>query len=87
MFSITFFALICSFLGIALGRAMRLAYWSGFALLGWSYVLLMYIPWLSENIGQFLLAPNLFEYLDEVMHAVSPRTGGGSGACRASRLE
>jgi len=63
MLSITFFAMICSFLGIVLGRARRRVYWSGFALLGWSYMLLMYVPWLSENIGQFLLAPNLFNYL------------------------
>jgi hypothetical protein len=72
MFSITFFALICAFLGIALGRGLRRIYWSGFALLGWSYLLLSYNPWLNERFGQFLLAPNLFEYLDVVLHAGIP---------------
>jgi hypothetical protein len=43
----------------------------------------MYIPWFSENIGQFFLAPNLFEYLDEFMHAAPPPTGGGSGGLQS----
>jgi hypothetical protein len=76
MFSITVFAMICSLLGVALGRGMRRIYWSGFATLGWSYLLLMYIPWLHGNVGRFLLAPNLFVYLEELLHADSP---GGSG--------
>jgi hypothetical protein len=72
MFSITFFAMICSLLGIALGRGSRRVYWSGFALLGWSYLFLMYVPWLGTNIGQFLLAPELFEYLEDVLHGGAP---------------
>ena len=44
LFSITFFAMICSLLGIALGRGARRVYWSGFATLGWSYLLLIYRP-------------------------------------------
>ncbi len=76
MFSIMFFALICSFLGIALGRGLRRIYWSGFALLGWSYLLLIYTPGLHERFGQFLLAPNLFEYLDEVLHPDPPEASG-----------
>ncbi len=75
MFSITFFMMIGSFLGIALGRGMRRIYWSGFATLGWSYLLLIYVPWLDGKVGRFLLAPNLFEYLEEVLH--SDAQGGG----------
>ncbi len=77
--SITFFALICSFLGMVLGRGMRRVYWSGFALLGWSYILLMYVPWLGEHIGHFLLAPNLFEYLEEVLDESQGAAGGMGG--------
>jgi hypothetical protein len=75
MLSITFFTLICSLLGIAFGRKMRRVYWSGFATLGWGYLFLLYVPWLHEKVGQFLLAPNLFAYLEEVLHANSQ--GGG----------
>src|SRR2546423_9814773 len=64
LISITFFAMICSLLGIAWGRGTRRVYWSGFATLGWSYLFLIYVPWLHENVGQFLLAPNLFEQLE-----------------------
>jgi hypothetical protein len=77
--SITLFAMIASILGIVLGRGLRRVYWSGFALLGWSYLFLMYVPWLHENVGQFLLAPNLFDYLAEVLHADAQGGGGGSG--------
>ncbi len=76
MFSITFFAMICSFLGVALGRGMRRIYWSGFAILGWSYLLLIYVPWLDGKVGRFFLAPNLFAYLEEVLHSDSQ---GGAG--------
>jgi hypothetical protein len=75
IFSITFFTLLCSLLGIAFGRNIRRIYWTGFAVLGWSYMLLVCIPWLDENIGRFLLAPNLFAYLEEVLHSAPP--GGG----------
>jgi hypothetical protein len=73
MFSIMAFAMISSLLGVALTRGLRRAYWSGFALLGWSYLILVYVPWLHENVGQFLLAPHLFEELDAVIHP------GGAG--------
>jgi hypothetical protein len=87
MLSITFFAMICSFLGIALGRAGRRVYWSGFALLGWSYLLLVYVPWFNHNIGVYLLAPNLFDSLDEVLHADPPPGGGGSGGLQSVPIE
>jgi hypothetical protein len=67
MLSITFFAMICSLLGLALERGMRRIYWLGFATLGWGYLLLAYLPWLDEKVGQFLLAPTLFAYLYEVL--------------------
>ena len=74
--SITYFAMICSLLGIALGRGTRRVYWTGFAMLGWSYLLLIYIPWLHENLGQYLLAPNLFEQIEVFLQT---RESAGSG--------
>jgi hypothetical protein len=76
MLSITIFAMICSLLGVALRRAQRRAYWLGFATLGWSYLLIMYVPWLHANVGQFLLALNLFEYLEEIVHPEPSPAGG-----------
>jgi hypothetical protein len=76
MLSITIFAMICSLLGIALGRGTRRVYWTGFALLGWGYLLLIYLPWLHRNIGQYLLAPNLFEQIEVFLQA---RESAGSG--------
>ena len=75
MVSITFFTVIAAFLGIIFGRNTRRVYWSGFAVLGWSYLLLTGVPWLHENIGRSLLAPNLFAYLEEVMQSHPPAGG------------
>jgi hypothetical protein len=76
MFSITFFTMVCSLLGVALTRGLRRVYWSGFAALGWSYLLLMYAPWLDRKVGPFLLAPQLFPYLAEVLDSDNQAGGG-----------
>src|SRR5262245_3695592 len=77
MSSITFFTMICSLLGVAFERGMRRVYWIGFATLGWSYLLLIYAPWLESRIGRFLLAPNFFAYLAELLNPVPENSGGG----------
>jgi hypothetical protein len=76
MFSITFFTMVCSLLGVALTRGLRRTYWSGFAALGWSYLLLTYAPWLELKVGRFLLAPQLFPYLANVLDS-GTQAGGG----------
>jgi hypothetical protein len=77
MTSITFFVMIASTLGVALGRAMRRVFWSGFALLGWSYLLLTHVPWLTVAIGSRMLAPTLFAYIAELLHGEAKAGGGG----------
>jgi hypothetical protein len=77
MSSITFFVMICSLLGFALERGMRRVYWLGFAALGWSYLLLLYAPWVDQRIGRHLLASSLFSYLAAVLQAVPQPPGGG----------
>ena len=77
MLSITFFDLDmfasrhCTWVA-ARGRV----FWLGFAVLGWSYLLLLHVPWLHEKVGRFLLATNLFAYLEEVLHAEPEKAGG-----------
>lgn len=101
MFSVMAFAMIASLLGVALARGAKRVYWIGFATLGWSYLLLMYVPWLFENVGQFLLAKNLFEALEKVLHpegsvaivslggfrSMTLSAGGGMSAGRLSPLQ
>jgi hypothetical protein len=76
MLSITIFLMICSLLGIGLGRGLRRAYWLGFAVLGWSYLLLNHVPFLYDHVGQFLLAPNLLGYIDVLFESGSSGKGG-----------
>ena len=75
MLSITFFVMICSLLGVVLERGMWRVYWSGFATLGWSYLLLTYAPWLDSEVGVHLLAPNLFVVLAEFLHSEPAGSG------------
>jgi hypothetical protein len=79
MTSITFFVMICSLLGVALERGIRRVYWTGFATLGWSYLILIYAPWVDQRIGRHLLAPNLFALLAEALQPVIPPTPAGGG--------
>jgi hypothetical protein len=78
MTSIAFFVMISALLGVALERGMWRVYWSGFAALGWGYLILAYGPWLDQQIGSHFLGPNLLGYLAEVLHA-APAGGGGGG--------
>lgn len=65
LFSVTLFSLLAAPMGIIVGRGARRIYWSGFALLGWSYVVLISVPILYEHVGQRLLAPQLLDWLGE----------------------
>jgi hypothetical protein len=77
IFSVTYFALICSLLGIAFGRRARRVYWVGFALLGWGYLSLFYVPWaMNESVGEALLGANFFQYVGDIVH---PELSAGVG--------
>lgn len=68
LYSLTFFLLVASLLGIGFGRGPRRVFWIGFALLGWSYILLHYVPWNGRYLGPYLLAPSLFDALYDELH-------------------
>lgn len=75
--SIAFFSMTCALLGVAFGRNERRIYWTGFAALGWTYLVLSYSPWTEGKIGGHLFAPGLFGYLAEVLHAEPPPPAAG----------
>ncbi|MDB5353412.1 MAG: hypothetical protein JWN86_4659 [Planctomycetota bacterium] len=74
--SLTYFALLASWLGIAFGRGRRRVFWTGFALLGWGYVVLSHSSWMGNGFRSFLLAPNLSASLFEILH---PEEAAGAG--------
>ncbi len=74
--STMFFVMICSLLGAALERGMPRVYWSGFATLGWGYLFLYFAPWFDARGGPYLLGPQLFAYLDELL--ASEASGGSA---------
>lgn len=68
LYSLTFFSLIASLLGIGFGRGARRVYWTGFAALGWGYMALNYLPLHNRYFGPLLLSPNLFDELYDRIH-------------------
>src|SRR5687768_12663439 len=54
--------LVVAIIGAAHGRGPRRAFWSGFAIAGWAYILIHYGPWLSSQ-GPHLLPNALIELL------------------------
>jgi len=68
MLSISFFTLTCALLGIAFGRNERRIYWTGFATLGWMYLILTYAPALDAKIGRNLFGPILSWAIYQVVH-------------------
>lgn len=76
LLSLAFFALFASLMAVVLTRGPRRIYWIGFAFLGWMYVLLTLHPTLNERVGSNLLAPCLYEPLQQWLHP----DGNGSNA-------
>ncbi len=68
LYSLTFFLLVASLLGILFGQGPRRVFWTGFALLGWSYILLHFVPWNGRYLGPYLLAPSLFDAIYDELH-------------------
>jgi hypothetical protein len=73
MLSVAFFAMTCAPLGVAFGRNERRTYWTGFATLGWTYLVLAYAPWTSGKVGGDLFGPSACAYVAEVIHAAPPQ--------------
>ena len=74
--SVTYFALFCSLLGVAFGRRGRRVYWAGFAVLGWGYLSLFYLPWEFASVGDGLLGRNFFRDVADIVHPDAPAPGG-----------
>jgi hypothetical protein len=75
MLSVSFFTLTCALLGVAFGRNERRIYWTGFAALGWTYMVLTYAPMLDARIGNNLFGPNLSWAIYQSVHAEAPAGG------------
>ena len=57
--------LFAGILGVLFRRLDARAFWSGFALFGWGYAVLVFGPWLNTNIGPQLVTTKLLGYVHE----------------------
>jgi hypothetical protein len=69
--SLTWFLIVAALLGVLFGRGSRRVFWTGFALLGWSYLILTHHPTTVTFIRPYLLATRLFETLYPILHLPS----------------
>ena len=62
-FTLTVAALFVALVGVIFRQRASRAFWGGFALLGWGYLLLVFGPWFKDNVSQQLLTTKLLDYL------------------------
>lgn len=62
-FTLTVGALFAALLGLIFRQRASRAFWGGFALLGWGYLLLVFGPWFKDNVSHQLLTTKLLDYL------------------------
>lgn len=62
-FTLTWLALVSSFIAAACGRTDARRGWLAFSLAGWSYLLVSFGPWCNINLRPRLLTTELAEYI------------------------
>jgi hypothetical protein len=84
LFSLSILAMLTSVLGIVYRRGSKRVFWIGFAVFGWTHLVLAFAPWFNNAIGPKLLGASLFGELYPVVHTDSANWGmagyyGGMG--------
>ncbi|MDB5352859.1 MAG: hypothetical protein JWN86_4106 [Planctomycetota bacterium] len=72
---LTLLLLGISLLGILHRRGGARAFWQGFAIFGWGYLVLSQAPWIADQVGPRLPTTQLLAYAHEKAHP-SPETRG-----------
>lgn len=67
MFTLALVFLLSSILGIVYGRDRGRAFWTGFAVFGWCYLVVVFGPWFDRYVGPRLLSTHGIAYLQTVM--------------------
>ena len=70
--------LFVGMLGVLFCRPQTRAFWSGFELFSWGYLVLVFGPWFNTNVGPQLLSTKLLGYVHEKVHSAT--AGGGQSA-------
>jgi hypothetical protein len=71
-FTATLGVLLLSVVGLIFRHRASRAFWGGFALMGWSYLFLVFGPWCRENAGPQLLTTKLLEYVHPKLQRSAP---------------
>jgi hypothetical protein len=79
LFSLTILAMLTSLLGIAYQRERQRVFWVGFAVFGWTHLVLAHAPWFEGRIGPLLLGSKLFRELFPIVHPTTAGAMGGMG--------
>ena len=80
LFSLSIVAMLTALLGVSYRRGPKRVYWVGFALFGWTHLVLAGAPWFSTWVGPQLFGAKLFSELYPVVHSKSASAmGAGMG--------
>jgi hypothetical protein len=74
--------LFVALLGVLFRRGESRAFWTGGALFGWGYLLLVFGPWFNTNVAPHLLSTKLLGFVFENAHSTPASVlvaGAGSG--------
>jgi hypothetical protein len=74
IYSITPAVLTAGWLGIIYRRGARRAFWVGFSLFGWSYLILAYGPWFESAVSPHLASTRLLQWAYPTMIPQARRT-------------
>ena len=72
MFTLALVLLCVAMLGALFSHASARRFWAGFALVGCLYLIMVFGPWCSTNVGPHLLTTKLADYLYPKLHPSSP---------------
>jgi len=64
--------LFAAILGAVFRLGQARAFWTGMAVCGWGYLLLVMAPWFEAGVGQYLPTTCILNYAHEKLHAGAP---------------
>jgi hypothetical protein len=72
VFTATLFTLAAAVLAAAQRRGTERAFWPGFALFGWGYLVVCYAPWFEQNVQPHLATTRLLREMHERLVGEQP---------------
>jgi hypothetical protein len=84
VFTLALFVLGIAVLGVIYRYGARRAFWSGFALFGWGYMVVCFAPWFRDEVRPYLFTTKLQEAAVAMINPPQVQTPAGAGDASAN---